>query len=635
MKKAGIDFGRCGSRRGCAGVAIAVIAGPAIAGSGLPLPTTSDDFFQHGTQPLMSGFMPPVTSGECSICHSNFDLDTEPVRQWSATMLAQSARDPVFWAALAVANQDAENVGELCIRCHVPGAFLNGRHQPADGSAITTQDREGVACAICHRMVDPVYKPGVSPARDEDILLDLDALGLLPVEGGNARYILDPVEVRRGPYGDIPFNPHFGTPTPENVQSPFHRSSELCWNCHDVSNPVFVRNDKDGSYDPVGLGAEHPTGSQFDMFPLHRTYQEWLNSYYKTQGGVQHNGRFGGNHPTGVMEVCQDCHMPDQEGMGCNLPAPPFFARPDIGQHSFAGSNTWVIGAIRNLFPDSQTGLSAELVQMAHDRNVLFLEAASDLVLTQTNSSLKARVINQSGHKLPTGFTDGRRIWINVKFLDGQGDLMEERGAYDFDTATLVDHGDDTTVFEGVMGLDADAAAATGLPEGPTFHFVLANTILKDNRIPPRGHSNNFHEEMQTAPIGATYGNGQYWSDTFYQVPLGARQVVVTVYHQVTSREFIEFLRDANTTNTDGQIAYDEWLAGGMSLPTPIDVVTLDLVDPADIDGDGIVGFNDLLLVLTNFGPCPTPPFECPFDVNSDGTIDFNDVLFVLASWTF
>jgi hypothetical protein len=50
---------------------------------------------------------------------------------------------------------------------------------------------------------------------------------------------------------------------------------------------------------------------------------------------------------------------------------------------------------------------------------------------------------------------------------------------------------------------------------------------------------------------------------------------------------------------------------------------------PADVDGDGEVGFQDLLLVLAAWGPCP----GCPEDVDGDGEVGFPDLLILLADW--
>ena len=46
---------------------------------------------------------------------------------------------------------------------------------------------------------------------------------------------------------------------------------------------------------------------------------------------------------------------------------------------------------------------------------------------------------------------------------------------------------DDLVVYEVKQGLTPELAAGTGLEAGPSFHFALNNTILLDNRIPPRG----------------------------------------------------------------------------------------------------------------------------------------------------
>jgi hypothetical protein len=53
-------------------------------------------------------------------------------------------------------------------------------------------------------------------------------------------------------------------------------------------------------------------------------------------------------------------------------------------------------------------------------------------------------------------------------------------------------------------------------------------------------------------------------------------------------------------------------------------------VVPGDVDGDGIVGFLDLLAVLSQWGPCP----GCPADLDGDGTVGFLDLLIVLSNWS-
>ena len=49
-----------------------------------------------------------------------------------------------------------------------------------------------------------------------------------------------------------------------------------------------------------------------------------------------------------------------------------------------------------------------------------------------------------------------------------------------------------------------------------------------------------------------------------------------------------------------------------------------------DVDGDGFVNFDDLLMVLAAWGPCK----DCPEDLDGNGIVDFNDVLLVLSNWS-
>ena len=187
------------------------------------------------------------------------------------------------------------------------------------------------------------------------------------------------------------------------------------------------------------------------------------------------------------------------------------------------------------------------------------------------DNALNVRVTNWSGHKLPTGFPEGRRMWLHVRFLDYGGNLLEERGHYDYDEAYL--HEEGTTVYEMKLGMDEDIAAATNMEPGESFHLVLNNVIMKDNRIPPVGFTNAEFEAIKAAPVGETFQDGQHWHDTLYQIPVGASEAVVTLWFQTTSREYMEFLRDKNVTDDRGQIAWDAYVARGKSAPVAMDSI--------------------------------------------------------------
>ena len=54
---------------------------------------------------------------------------------------------------------------------------------------------------------------------------------------------------------------------------------------------------------------------------------------------------------------------------------------------------------------------------------------------------------------------------------------------------------------------------------------------------------------------------------------------------------------------------------------------------PGDLDGDGDVGFGDLLILLAEWGPCAECG-ACPADVDGDCTVGLADLLFVLSNWS-
>ena len=531
----------------------------------LPLPTTLEDFVQPGTQPLSLNQGIQV-SQNCRVCHGGYNVNQEPYTRWSASMMAQATRDPIVHAALAIANQDMEDAGEFCLRCHAPGAWLDGRSTPADGSALDDflGDFDGVTCHVCHRMIDPFYEQGVSPDVDAKLLAQL---AHVPFSIGNGQYVIDTEDRRRGPFD---LGPNFFLH--DWLQSPFHRESLLCATCHDVSNPAMTRQ-LDGTYAMNAYGTQHETHDKLDEFPIERTYSEWSKSAF-AQAPIETNGRFGGNAT--AVSSCQDCHMPATTGTACQ-PALGGAVRTDLPLHDFNGSNSWVLDSVRYLYPDDETGLTAQSVADAHARNTSMMERAADLDLFTTGGQLGVRIVNRSGHKLPTGYGEGRRMWINVKFFDFGQVLLEERGAYDASSATLTTA--DTKVYEVRQGLDASMAAATGLPEGESFHFVLNNTVIKDNRIPPRGFSNAAFDSVQSLPVGATFVEQQYWDDTLFEIPVGAATAEVSIYHQTTTREYIEFLRDENTTNTAGTKAYNQWVMHGKSAPVLMQSASIGIVD--------------------------------------------------------
>ncbi len=55
---------------------------------------------------------------------------------------------------------------------------------------------------------------------------------------------------------------------------------------------------------------------------------------------------------------------------------------------------------------------------------------------------------------------------------------------------------------------------------------------------------------------------------------------------------------------------------------------------PGDVDGDGLVGIDDFLFLLGNWGPCPAEPESCPADFDGDEEVGINDFLILIGNWT-
>jgi hypothetical protein len=225
-------------------------------------------------------------------------------------------------------------------------------------------------------------------------------------------------------------------------------------------------------------------------------------------------------------------------------------------------------------------------------RAVSMLEKAAllDVVLVPEADSLRAEITitNQTGHKLPTGYPEGRRMWVNLVAYDAGGAPLFESGTYDAATGVLT-HDAQISLYEVELGLSPGLASAVGLAAGPSFHFVLNDTVYRDTRIPPRGFTNAGFDVFGGRPVdpdapSPRYPDGQYWDVATYRLPAGAQSVIATLYYQTTSKEMIEFLRDENTTNTAGDDMHALWTGNGRAAPVAM------IRDTAAVDVTNVPG---------------------------------------------
>jgi hypothetical protein len=605
------------------------------------------------TDVQLSGTQPNEVSGlqsvnKCDNCHGGYDAAVEPAGTWRGSLMAHATRDPIFWATVAVAEQDFPGSGDLCIRCHTPDGWLGGRSTPTDGSDLIAGDLDGVSCDACHRMTNPDTSEWQGVQNPPFLAHDGDT----PPNGyhGNGMFvILDGSNTKLGPYADAVPNHGF-------LQSTFHRSSDFCGTCHDVSNPVV------GDLAP-GHGAQFPLTDGFSGTPgapvedkaafnnppasygvVERTYSEHMASGFPTmpvadmpslpvelqQGAIARAYQAAmaadpsGNYVDGTVRTftCQSCHMPPVDGAGSNKPGSP--VRSDLPHHDLTGGNTWIPQVILHmdaldqlvigggLTPDEQLTLAAGVARARANLQ----DAAA---LTVDGDTL--RVINLTGHKLLSGYPEGRRMWLRTTWRDDGGNVLRVDGEYGALTVLLdgqavqvqtllapddprthqyVVHqgmtqewaarllgwgwdpalvlGFDRTTGEVTQTLGALAAALPG-SAAETFHFVLNDTVLSDHRIPPYGFRYDEARVRNTLPVPATlFGNPgpggeyQYWDEVQLDPPPGATTATIELLYQTTSWEYVQFLYLAN----DGSVALfadigedflQAWFALGMSPP--------------------------------------------------------------------
>lgn len=245
----------------------------------------------------------------------------------------------------------------------------------------------------------------------------------------NAAFFLDPPaggrRIKHGPRTDA------HSPYHETAYSELHTRSDFCAVCHNVTHP-------------------------FNSTAIERTYDEWLESPYAEQG-IQ----------------CQDCHMTPEPGVTVNPGKSAVMGkeREHIYSHAFAGAN---VPLMRHFGND----------EMA-EKNIAMLRSAATLEFVDPPErvepgqliTLALRVSNVgAGHKLPTGFPEGREMWIDLKIDDGAGRRLYRSGA--------VEHGrtaPGTRSFKVLMGNEAGEVVELNVWE--------VARVLSDNRIPPMGHA--------------------------------------------------------------------------------------------------------------------------------------------------
>jgi hypothetical protein len=263
----------------------------------------------------------------------------------------------------------------------------------------------------------------------------------------------------------------------------------------------------------------------------------------------------------------------------------------DLPVHEFAGANTWVPSIIKAEYSstlgfgrsddyDRTIAAAQAMLQSSAQAQAAVTSYTAPAGATPGSLGLRIDVTNLSGHKLPTGYAEGRRMWLNVQVRDSTTQLVAESAAYNSASAVLTADAQ-ARIYEVRQGV-WDAGTHTCVVDAgtPQFHFVLGNCVAKDNRIPPLGFRPTAPGDAngdEAAPVGAVYpqtypGSGVLVnvdrSDYVFSLPAGAPppfSVTATLYYQTSSAEYIGFLRDQATVN--GAPAESKLCAGEPNRP--------------------------------------------------------------------
>lgn len=285
-------------------------------------------------------------------------------------------------------------------------------------------------CTKCHSPISIITgeKPSadnykVSEVAEKGISCDFCHTINASTGIANGAFVSSPGKIKYGPFDDSNYSTFHKT-----AYSELYTKAEFCGMCHDVNHP-------------------------FNGLPLETTYTEWKQGSY--------------NQTT----PCQDCHMTPgitkfMKNPGRAAAGGPI--REQIFTHYFVGGNAMIPGLLGS--PEHET-LAKERLRSAATLEIENIE--------QTNETIKfnVKVTNVgAGHKIPTGLTEARMVWLNIDVRDKTGKKIFSSGEMDKDNYIE----ENAVVYHTVLG---DSSGK------PTMKVWLADRILSDNRIPPKGQS--------------------------------------------------------------------------------------------------------------------------------------------------
>jgi hypothetical protein len=531
-------------------------------------------------------------NSNCMNCHADPDDVAMAGNAYNGSLMHLAGVDPIFLTSLEIAYDDVQVSAELCIRCHYPRGWLAGRGEgtPEQFFGLNDDDKQGIQCDYCHRMESPDPQ---DPNGVNDILV------------ANAQVFLSDNTAKKGPLNSGNTLGH------TTEYSALMEDSIICGQCHDVSNTFVERIDDNGD------SLQQPV-------PIERTYSEWKASDF-------------GDPTSPDYATCQSCHMKSYTGVSASIGDPP---ERTLHEHKIVGGNEVVPRMVSWLYADDQTApdfiripsadaerIAAAAAQQVSEAGTL---EALELIDTPTGPALRVKLENETGHKLPTGYAEGRRIWISHATRLPDGRTGTTSGNIDPATWEFVAGEEPLRTYEILL--------SEGLDPNHSFHFVRVDRLIKDNRIPPKG----FVPATDTEVVAHDYpanadGTLQHWDEI--TLPLGVAwddacwPVIVDVkaLFQSSSGDYFRFLvANSPTFGPDLEAA---WNAVGGALPSVVDEINVAVFPDGTIEPAGFhlceQGYAPVV-EEPDAGPAPdvdageepdpddTPPDDTPPDVEQD-----------------
>ncbi|UCD30423.1 MAG: PQQ-dependent sugar dehydrogenase [Planctomycetota bacterium] len=489
-------------------------------------------------------------SSNCTTCHmSLFDEagnDVSIDAHWRPTMMANSARDPLWQAKVSseVSRNPAlkELIEDKCTTCHMPMARTQAVFDGASGvifgdgfldseNALNQLSIDGVSCTVCHQFEDVALGEEVSFSGGYTI----ETLTALPDRLVYGPFFNPLQDLMRTASGFVP------------VWGPQIRDAGLCATCHTLYTPVF-----------------DDQGNVVDEFPEQTPYLEWEHSEF---GDV-----FGQNI------TCQDCHMPEAVGsVAISFFPQGLLGRSPFGQHHFVGGNTFMLEIHKSNMQTLDLMTSASELDATLALTLTQLQSdTADLALVYTQAgedtlTVELSVTNKAGHKFPTGYP-ARRAWIHLTITDANQEVIFESGAVQSDGRIVGDDANsDSLAFEQHYDLITSPdqvqiyqAIMADNSNRVTYTLLNAESYVQDNRLLPSGFDKST-ADSDIAVRGAAADDDDFigGSDRVtYQVNVagysGPFTVEADLLYQSVPPVFVDDLRQSNTEQVNSFVGlYD------------------------------------------------------------------------------